>query len=49
MWQGKAFHRLGVQHVTVLIFIGVLFLPSVVLAPQQGFEVMELMQSASTP
>jgi hypothetical protein len=27
-WHGEAFHRLGVQGVEVLIFLGALFLPS---------------------
>jgi hypothetical protein len=46
---GEAFNGLGVQGVKVLILVGVLFPPSVAPASQQGFGVMELMVSASTP
>jgi hypothetical protein len=48
-WCVEAFHVLGVQAVDVLIFLAVLFLPSVVPVSQQGFGVMELMLSASAP
>jgi hypothetical protein len=37
MWHGEAFYGLGVQGVEVLIFLGALFLPSVVSVSQQGF------------
>jgi hypothetical protein len=49
MWCGKAFYRLGVQGVEVLILLGTLFPPSVAPAPQKGFGITELMLSVSAP
>jgi hypothetical protein len=39
-WCGKAFLRLRVQGVEILILVGASFLPSVAIASQQGFGVI---------
>jgi hypothetical protein len=48
MWHGD-FHRLVVQGVEVLIFLGALFLPIVAPASRQYFRFIELTLSASAP
>jgi hypothetical protein len=49
MWYGKAFFRLEVQGVKVLVVLGALFPPCVAPVAQQGFGVMELTLSGSAP